>query len=746
MSIMRGTLVAVLMLGGRVLAGPYDPALRFFTHRTPHFQILYHQGEDVLAARLATIAEATHVRLTSAWGLADKRLTHVVLVDQTDLPNGSATVVPWNAIVIYPVPPSGASTIGNTDDWLEYVFTHEYAHILHLDRSRGWARLARGLFGRSVIAFPNLTLPLWQIEGIATLTESEDGAGRLHAGDFREVVDTAARAGRFEPLDRINGGLVDWPSGQAWYAYGARFHQYLVRAHGPEKLRDLADRTAGRLPFLTAGAFKRVYGKSLGQLWTEFRQSVTVEVAREALSGARAITQLGFLVDGPREAPDGSIYFTANDAHRFPAIYRLTPGRSRPERVVTRYGGDQVSVTAHDVLFDQLEIVRGAALVSDLYLHDLTTGHTRRLTREARLAEADRSPDGGRIAAVRITTGARQLVVLDAPALVGASRPISAHALPVIASDAREGVVYATPRWSPDGRTIAAERRPRGGVSTIVLLDAVTLREIASITAPDGGRVVNPAFSPNGTTLFFAASDGDAPFEYPRRGSGTGRTNHDSASVLHASGGARAPMPTRAGRLVFIGYTSAGQDLFLAAGEPSVERSSLVPFAIPDAWPMPGSVTLSAEPSGVQSLPISTKPVESAAQVYRPWTTLAPRGWLPEVQSRDDRVRLGGSVVGVDVLARHVAWASATWAVTTGSIAADLAPRTRPDWDAAYTYQRWQPALYVAAQDRTSLFDAVTSSGARVSVAQREQDVDLGVWRPFRRVRWVQIGSGRLSR
>ena len=271
-------LVAALLLASPAVAGPYDPALRFLTHRTPHFQIHYHQGEAALATRLASIAEATHVRLSTAWALPDKRLTHVVLVDQTDLSNGSATVVPWNAIVIYPVPPSGADTIGNTDDWLEYVFTHEYAHILHLDRSRGWARVARGLFGRSAIAFPNLTLPLWQIEGLATLTESDSGAGRLHAGDFREVVDTAARTGQIEPIDRVNGGLVDWPSGQGWYAYGARFHQYLLQAYGPEKLRDLSGRTAGQLPFLTSLAFREVYGRSLGQLWKEFQTSVLTRV------------------------------------------------------------------------------------------------------------------------------------------------------------------------------------------------------------------------------------------------------------------------------------------------------------------------------------------------------------------------------------------------------------------------------------------------------------------------------------
>ncbi len=68
----------------------------------------------------------------------------------------------------------------------------------------------------------------------------------------------------------------------------------------------------------------------------------------------------------------------------------------------------------------------------------------------------------------------------------------------------------------------------------------------------------------------------------------------------------------------------------------------------------------------------------------------------------------------------------------------DQAPRTRPDWSASYTYQRWQPSFYVAAQDRTSLFQAVTEPGALVPVAQREQTVDVGAWFPVRRIRWVQ--------
>jgi hypothetical protein len=718
-------LAAVLIVGSPVLAGPYDPALRFLTHRTPHFQIHYHQNEEALAARLASIAEATHVRLSSAWALPATRRTHVVLVDQSDLSNGSATVVPWNAIVIYPVPPSGADTIGNTDDWLEYVFTHEYAHILHLDRSNGWARLARALFGRSAIAFPNLTLPNWQIEGLATLTESEDGAGRLHAGDFREVVDTAARAQRLEPLDRVNGGLVAWPSGQGWYAYGARFHQYLARTYGPEQLQALSEETAGRLPFVTAGAFRTVYRKSLGQLWKDFQADASARAGPAQDSSANALTRLGFLVGGLREAPDGAIYYTATDAHRFPGVYRITPGATAADRVVTRYGGEHVSITARDLLFDQLELVRGAALVSDLYLHEFSTGRTRRLTRESRLLEGDRSSDGARIVAVQATAGARHLVVLDATALLASPGPAPARTLPILARDARADVVYATPRWSPDGRTIAAERRVRGGASTLVLLDGVTLRELASIAAQRGGRAVTPAFSPDGTTLLFAASEGDGPFHLHAVDLGPGGRVTATRSVLAPPGGAKSPLITRDGRLIYVGYTTKGYDLFEVA---------------PGLWQRDRAPEEPEEPQEPEAPrePEAPEAPEEPGAPYRPISTFLPRAWLPIIEQRDDRVLVGAAVEAVDVLARHVASANAAWPVTTGSVAANLAPRARPDWEAAYTYQRWQPAFYVAAQDRTSLFDAVTSSGSRVPVAQREQTVDVGVSRPFRRVRWVQ--------
>ena len=183
--------------------------------------------------------------------------THVVLVDETELAGGWASVVPRNTIVVTAAWPAGFEYLGNADDWLDLVFTHEFTHIVHLDRSRGWARAFRAVFGRIPIAFPNLFLPAWQVEGLATYEETAlTGAGRLHTGDFQAILGEAARTRQLEPLDRVNGGLTDWPSGHGPYVYGAGFHAYLADRFGDETLARLAERTAGRVPFTGSARFQ----------------------------------------------------------------------------------------------------------------------------------------------------------------------------------------------------------------------------------------------------------------------------------------------------------------------------------------------------------------------------------------------------------------------------------------------------------------------------------------------------------
>jgi hypothetical protein len=281
-------------------ASLFDPALKFRVLHTEHFRIYFHQGEDRLAMRLAAIAEDAWRALERPLGVRPPRLTHVVIADQTEQANGYATPLPYDTMVIYPTWPRGAEFA--TDDWLRLVITHEFTHVVHLDRSESWARIVRNIFGRTAIAFPNLFLPTWQIEGLATYEESAiTGEGRLHAGDFRVIVEEATRRNALEPLDRVNGGLTDWPIGQGPYAYGVGFHQYLAERFGAEKLGELARATARRVPYTAAPVFRRIFGASLGSLWRDYERSLSAAIGPSALdAGISQLTHHGFVAGGPR--------------------------------------------------------------------------------------------------------------------------------------------------------------------------------------------------------------------------------------------------------------------------------------------------------------------------------------------------------------------------------------------------------------------------------------------------------------
>ena len=559
---------------------------------TEHFIVYFHQGEDRLAAHLAAIAEETWQNLRVPLGRTPPALTHVVLVDQTELANGSATPLPYDTIVVTAVWPAGSEFIGNTDDWLRVAFTHEFTHIVHLDRSEGWARLVRGIFGRLPVAFPNLFLPTWQIEGLATYEESAiTDTGRLHAGDFRAIVAEAARTRRLEPLDRVNGGLTDWPGGSAAYAYGLGFHAYLAERYGPDRLAILADATARRVPFTASSAFERVFGRSLGALWEDYEASLVMSAETETDDGARRLTHHGFSVVGPRFAPpacdscSADILYSVDTPHEFPALYRLRRDGSAPARVTSRYSGSTTASTRDVVYFDQLELRRNTGLYSDLYALERATGEVTRLTTEARLLDPDLSPDGKTLVCAQTFPGRRDLVLVSVPqSLVvpglSPSPTESARVRPAITTLISEpDTQFSAPRWSPDGRTIAVERHVIGRRSEIVIVDVAT-RAVRSIASSPRGRVVTPAWRPDGKAVVAAADLDEGGFnlheitvDVPAMFAAADPAPPAWRALTHTTGGALWPDVSPDGRtIVYAGYTVDGFDLFEIPYSASTER------------------------------------------------------------------------------------------------------------------------------------------------------------------------------
>src|SRR5690606_13232545 len=322
---------------------------------------------------------------------------------------------------------------------------------------------------RSALAFPNLTLPAWQIEGLATWTESAaTGAGRLHAGNFTAIVNEAARAGRLEPLDRVGGGLTDWPDGYAHYAYGLGFHDYLARRFGPGTFAELSTATARALPWLGTRKFRGVYGSSLSTLWRDYQASLedAAGTTDDTLPTARArrLTHDGHIASGPRYLPPGcetcgrEMAYSSRTPHERPALYRLALDTLARTRITTRMLGSTMGIAPDGgIYYDEFEIRRGVGMYGDLRRLDPVTGDVRWLTAGGRLADPDVSPDGRTIVAVRNGSGRRDLVAIDVAALQAAGPDGLASAIRVLAS--APDTAFTAPRWSPDGERVAVVRQ-----------------------------------------------------------------------------------------------------------------------------------------------------------------------------------------------------------------------------------------------------------------------------------------------
>ena len=666
----------------------YDPRLRFQTFSTARFDIHFHQGEESEARRLAAIAEAVAAELDATLGPPSGRV-QVILVDQSDLSNGWATPLPHNTIEIAAAAPRAASSIGNTTDWLRMVFTHEYTHVVHLSRGRGWIGGLRKMFGRMPLLYPNLFLPVWQIEGIATYHESAlTGEGRVRDGSFRSILDVTAARATFEPLDRVGGGLVDWPGGNAPYLYGSYFHQFLRDRYGEQSLRQLTDATAGRIPYVGSGAFKKVYGHPLGELWQEFERSAAHDVQRFGPTIKR-LTNHGFTVGEPRFAGDGRLYYSVINPHGFPALLALDSAGT-PARVTHRFLGDGIGVAGAIIVFDQIEIDNQVGLQSDLYSVGTDGRPRRRLTEGVRAGEPDVSPDGGTIVCTVQRSDRRELAMLRLRADGSVSAP------DVLISEAR--ISFAAPRWSPDGRLIVAERGP----SEIVSIDPVSKVIVTTVAASAKGRTISPAFMPDGRVLFASDAEGRG-FRIYRIDPKT----LDTWKLEDTGPDARSPEVSPDGRaLVFVGLTIDGYDLF------SLPLSSA-------RWTVVDPSAFHRERAGAsvrsEPAPIALSPLKS----YSPWRTLGPRFWTPTIESDGEELAIGAATASADALGRHVYAASAAWSAT----------RARPDWQLAYVYDRWWPTLFADASDDTDPWR---------DGEIRTREINAGALLPFRRVRWSQ--------
>jgi hypothetical protein len=707
-------LLSILLAAATMHAASiYPPSLHWRTITTEHFYIHYHQGEEDLASRAAAYAENAYTRLVPMMGWQPAGRTDVILADHVDLPNGSATPFPSNRVEILVTAPGAdpSSPGGNYDNWLNLVITHEFTHILHIDQARGFARGMRMVFGRGplLFSFPNLFSPLWFIEGIATVSESENtNAGRLKGTYVDMVLRTAAVEDRWASEAQASGLGPYWPTGSTRYYYGSKFLSWLATTRGVDKLRDFMNNYSGNVvPFRVNASAKDVYGVSMKELWQQWsaEQQRTYlaerdKLAADGLTTHERLTHQGYETLNPILSPDGTRLAYAHQGPFERATIRVRDVSANRDIATHAVNiGSPLSWRADGraIAYSDEEFVGSFSILSDLYVWDLDRG-TRRITHGARLKDPAFTPDGRKLIAVENRAGRNRLVEADIES--GAIQPI------VTPEDDRQ---FDAPAVSHDGNRIAVAEWHDGTVD--VVLYSRRGERIEDLTR-GFTRAINasPRFSPDDRSIWFSSDITGVPNLYSVPVGGG-----EPQRLTNVYGGALYPTSNDGRRFFYSDYSSDGFDL----ARIDVTRSyPIVPRTVP------ATVVGNASRAAV-SIPSVPAQTDANATDYSPWQSLRPRWWVPLLDtttlSGEDKPIVGIATSGSDAIGRH-------------SYDATISNRL---YGIVYAYDRFYPTLTLAASQFHDNF--ILSSGREQTSVTDRVIGQISV--PYRKLQWQTAGS-----
>ena len=606
-------------------ATKYPPNLRWQQISTEHFIIVYHQGENNIAQHLAGFVERVRDQVTGFLDYTPKGKTYVVLTDHVDYSNATAYVFPRNKVVLFLRGPIGAAESKN-EDYLEYVFTHEYTHIVHLNCIRGIPKLLRWVMGRWVL--PNATTPAWTIEGIATYSEGKFQYGRAEDPEYEMMIRADVLDDRFKRLDEpTDFGVRKWPGGRMRYLYGSMFYRELAERYGDQNIARANKIYSGQIPYFTSLSYRKSFGKGLPRLWKEWRARAEMfyskqvdSLAAKGLTPTMPLSNQGYYTWQPEFDPKGErVYYLHMGGDHYPAIYAVDRKSHTKTKIVEgRFSGEQFSLSpdSNKLYFSQYAPHKKFYTYSDIFVHDFN-GNTQQLTHGLRAFDPAVSPDGKTVVFVSDELGTMKLLAMDLE-----SRKVSTLINP------EETTQLSHPNFSPDGKMLVFSFWQAGQQDIAVCnADGSNLRLLTCDRHAD----MHPIWTHNGRKILFYSDRTGVPnlFAFDL-------AENQLHQVTNIAAGVFDPAISPDGRYIAMAhYSSRGYDIHLMDVDTTQWRP--ITFRTEKVYEM--------EKSGESGM--------RSAQKYRPISSLLPTFWLPMSGTDAYGDQYGFYTFNSDVLEQH---------------------------------------------------------------------------------------------
>jgi len=605
-----------------------DPTRNWQTIETDHFYIHFVEGGQTLANKAAGIAENAHNKLSPVidWTPLDK--THLVISDETDQPNGLAIPFPYNRSVLFVAPPDTTNSLEDYDNWLDTLITHEYTHILHIDKNTGAASRLRNIFGRHILLFPNLHQPGWLIEGLATYheTDEEQGTGRGQSSIYKMMMRMEVAKG-IKPVSQVNIRLRSWPTGTTPYLYGVHFYQFIEQRYGKQAIKILIENYSNNiLPFRINTNTKQILNKDITELWDEFEswlkqkyQPQIKQIEQQRVIKGEAITQNGYFTRDVQSLNKNQTYYLRQGAFKYQALMAID-SKGVHKEITEIHGGARMDVHKEKgVLLAQPEYCDEYNRYYDLYIIKHGGNKLKRITECGRYRSASWSADGSQIIAVHTDKGISQLHVLGED---GKKQSV--------VWQGKDNEVVAQPDWSADGLHIVAAVF-RSGTGWNIELFNITTKKWKKITN-DLFIDAQPEFNEAGDSFVFS-SDRNGVYDIYRYE----LKQKKLIQLTRVKGGAFHPsQANRRSPLYYTGYSANGTDIVKLDEVNNLNNEAIKNSAVKQ-----------------KVKKIYSKAKVSKIESYSPWSSLAPRWWFPYFFIDKNQTELGFSSSGNDALGIH---------------------------------------------------------------------------------------------
>lgn len=648
----------------------------------PHYDLIYDAKHQELANIYADRLEDNVSFLKEYFEVFPER-TVVVLNDRTDLTNGYATPLPYRTIMLFPVLPGPMETISDYGDWARELSMHEFTHVLSFEPRRGIVKGLYYTFGN--IITPNLLLPRWWLEGIAVDMETRTSErGRLRSPYQDASIRAYLLSEKLEDVElgEINEtGIHTWPQGGRPYLFGSLMWSELIGRYGKDKIKELHWRYGGRFPFFIEGPMKDETGVSYNGLFRQMKDSLESRVEGQIAtlkktnlsSGTNLSLKNAEETFSPVISPDGlKMVLLAKDDTTKRAVRVLRrasvnlpfEGASEVDQLnqkvdeslndvspspVPRLGsgpfrgideGDHQDgppggsinrlswfPNSQKFVFDKLGELNRFHEVADLWIYDFETEKSEQITTGARAREGSVSPDGQRIAFVKLDAGTTHLGILDLN-----SKQIQVLDPVTVGEKIQPQRRISYPTFISNNEVIFSDRV--NGNEHLWKMDLSTGQAVAVL--PDYPNARLAQMTPLGLT-FVSSKNGTSNVYVASKDLKTAKPITHTGTFMAAST-----------------YDSHRKELY--STELTTEGFQVRRFdqaqteSLPSQLPVIEGLMADRYPSVQREIPVVQKP---EAEEYSAWPYIFPRYWLPSLYFTENNSLVGLSTAGSDPLGKH---------------------------------------------------------------------------------------------